>query len=100
MNTTSNQIPDATFTNTRWNLGKLSGIEMLALIKDAFIHFRKYLKDIFGDNINIILATAAMNFKQLMTLWRTKVILRWLLRCKYIFKLFWEFYGLKLKLTF
>lgn len=38
---------------------------------------RNFLKGITGDNINIILAAAAMNFKRAMNLWRTEAIFRW-----------------------
>ena len=37
---------------------------------------RNYLKGILGDQINVIMAAAAMNFKRVMNLWRTEAI-RW-----------------------
>jgi heat shock protein HslJ len=49
LNTTSNQIPDASFTNTRWKLVKLPGIEMPALTKDAFIQFKTEDNRAFGS---------------------------------------------------
>ena len=38
---------------------------------------RNYLKGILGDQINVILAAAAMNFKRVMNLWRTEAISSW-----------------------
>lgn len=95
-------IPDKNITkNQRRKHSRRAAIEpVIGHLKQDYRLCRNYLKGIFGDNINIILAAAAMNFKRRMTLWRTEAILRWLLRCKYILKLFWEFYALKLKLTF
>ena len=61
---------------------------------------RNFLKGIFGDNINVILAAAAMNFKRRINLWRTEAIIRWLLNCKSVLELFWDFYAQKLKPTF
>ena len=95
-------IPDKNITkNQRQKHSRRAAIEpVIGHLKQDYRLCRNYLKGIFGDNINIILAAAAMNFKRRMTLWRTEAILRWLLRCKYILKLYWEFYALKLKLTF
>ena len=95
-------IPDKNITkNQRQKHSRRAAIEpVIGHLKQDYRLCRNYLKGIFGDNINIILAAAAMNFKRRMNLWRTEAILRWLLRCKYILKLFWEFYALKLKLTF
>ena len=61
---------------------------------------RNFLKGIMGDNINIILSAAAMNFKRAMNLWRTEEIARWKLVIQYIVNvyrifmlknLFWTF---------
>ena len=61
---------------------------------------RNFLKGIMGDNINIILSAAAMNFKRAMNLWRTEAIARWKLVIQYIVNvyrifmlknLFWTF---------
>ena len=95
-------IPDKNITkNQRQKHSRRAAIEpVIGHLKQDYRLCRNYLKGIFGDNINIILAAAAMNFKRRMNLWRTEAILRWLLRCKYILKLFWEFYAPKLKLTF
>ena len=45
---------------------------------------RNYLNGIIGDNMNVILAAAAMNFKRVMNLWRTEAINRCLLIFKYV----------------
>jgi IS5 family transposase len=60
---------------------------------------RNFLKGIIGDNINLILAAAAMNFKRVINLWRTEAISSWQLVYNFIL------YGLqfllpKHKLTF
>jgi transposase, IS5 family len=60
---------------------------------------RNFLKGILGDQINVILAAAAMNFKRVMNLWRTEAITSWQLVYNFIL------YGLqfllpKLKVTF
>lgn len=43
---------------------------------------RNFYKGIFGDNINVMLAAAAMNFKRMMNIWKTKpdffIFLKWL----------------------
>ena len=49
LNTTSNQMPDAPFTNTRWKLVKLPGMEMPSLNKDAFIQFTTENNRAFGS---------------------------------------------------
>jgi transposase, IS5 family len=43
---------------------------------------RNFYKGIKGDNINVLLSAAAMNFKRVMNLWSTEAILRWLLKIK------------------
>lgn len=95
-------IPDKNITkNQRQKHSRRAAIEpVIGHLKQDYRLCRNYLKGILGDNINIILAAAAMNFKRRMTLWRTEAILRWILRCKYILKLYWDFYTLKIKLTF
>ena len=60
---------------------------------------RNFLKGINGDNINLILAAAAMNFKRVINLWRTEATSSWQLVYQFIL------YGLqfllpKPKLTF
>jgi transposase, IS5 family len=61
---------------------------------------RNYLKGILGDNMNVILAAAAMNFKRRINLWRTEAIRRWLLIYKLLINAYWILFAPKLKLTF
>ncbi len=95
-------IPDKNITkNQRQKHSRRAAIEpVIGHLKQDYRLCRNYLKGILGDNMNIILAAAAMNFKRRMTLWRTEAILSWLHRCKYILMLYWDFYALKLKSTF
>ncbi len=53
-------------------------------LKQDYRLCRNYLKGIFGDNMNIILASAAMNFKRRINLWRIEAIIRWSLIYKKI----------------
>ena len=46
---TENQKTDASFTNTRWKLVKLPGIELSQLRKDAFIQFEPEKNHAFGS---------------------------------------------------
>ena len=61
---------------------------------------RNFHKGVVGDNINVILAAAAMIFKRRINLWRTEAIRRWLLFLKFIQGAYWYFFALKVKPTF
>ena len=69
-------------------------------LKQDYRLCRNYLKGIIGDNMNVILSAAGMNFKRAMILWRTEAIRCWLLICKYIVAAYWNFFAPKLKTTF
>ena len=69
-------------------------------LKQDYRLCRNYLKGVLGDNMNVILAAAAMNFKRRINLWRTEAIRRWLLICKYFINAYWNFYARNIKLTF
>jgi len=69
-------------------------------LKNEYRLCRNYLKGILGDNMNVILAAAAMNFKRRMNLWRTEAIRRWLLILNYVFDIYRHFYALICKPTF
>ena len=78
-----------------------------AVIEPVIGHLKKdyrlcknYLKGIIGDNMNLILAAAAMNFKRRMNLWRTEAIIRWLILCKYFIEVCKSFHAPNLKPTF
>ena len=69
-------------------------------LKQDYRLCRNYLKGILGDNMNLILAAAGMNFKRRMNLWRTEAIIRWLLIYRYIINISWNFIAQNLKTTF
>jgi len=81
---------------------KRAGIEpVIGHLKQNYRLNRNYLKGILGDNMNVIFAAAAMNFKRRMILWRTEAILRWvLLFFKYLQGVYWNIYALSRKVTF
>lgn len=69
-------------------------------LKQDYRLCRNYLKGILGDNMNVILAAAAMNFKRAMILWCTEAIRRWLLIYKYHVAVYGNFIAYYLNLTF
>ncbi len=80
---------------------KRAAIEpVIGHLKSDYRLCRNYLKGILGDQINVILAAAAMNFKRAMNLWRTEAHRSWQL----IYNLFIAVYRIlllkKLKTTF
>ena len=80
---------------------KRASIEpIIGHLKKDYRLCRNYLKGIAGDNINVMLAAAAMNFKRVMNLWLTEAIRRWLLIYKYLVAVYWNFFAQKLKPTF
>ena len=80
---------------------KRAAIEpVIGHLKQDYRLCRNYLKGILGDNMNLILAAAAMNFKRRMNLWRTEAILRWLLIYKILIDAYWKSNPQKLKPTF
>ena len=80
---------------------KRAAIEpVISHLKQYFRLCRNYLKGIFGDNINLILAAAAMNFKRRINLWRTEAIIRWLLICKYLIDTYRNFIAQNVKIDF
>ena len=80
---------------------KRAAIEpVIGHLKQDYRLCKNYLKGIIGDNMNLILAAAAMNFKRRMNLWRTEALIRWLLLCKYFIEVCKNFYAPNLKMTF
>ena len=69
-------------------------------LKQDYPLCRNYLKGIIGDNMNVVLSAAGMNFKRAMILWRTEAIRCWLLICRLIAAAYWNFIALKFKTTF
>ena len=80
---------------------KRAGIEpVIGHLKQSYRLNRNYLKGILGDNMNVMFAAAAMNFKRRMILWRTEAILRWVLLFKYLQGVYWNIYTIFCKVTF
>ena len=94
--------PDKNITKKqRRKHSKRAAIEpVIGHLKQDYRLCRNYLKGITGDNINVILAAAAMNFKRVMNLWRTEAVKWWLLIYNYLVSAYWCFIAQKLKMTF
>jgi IS5 family transposase len=69
-------------------------------LKSDYRLCRNYLKGILGDQINVILAAAAMNFKRAMRLWRTEAHRSWQLIYNLIIIVYRNLLSEKLKTTF
>ncbi len=95
-------IPDKNITKAqRKKHSRRAAIEpMIGHLKQDYRLCRNYLKGIIGDNMNVILAAAAMNFKRRINLWRTEAIRRWLLIYKYFINAYWNIIAQKSKTTF
>jgi transposase, IS5 family len=95
-------IPDKNITKAKQEKhSRRAAIEpMIGHLKQDYRLCRNYLKGILGDNMNIILAAAAMNFKRRINLWRTEAIRCWLLIYKVLINAYWIFIPQKLKPTF
>ena len=64
--------------NKRRKHSRRAAIEpVIGHLKTDYRLCRNFLKGIIGDNINLILAAAAMNFKRVINLWRTEAITSW-----------------------
>jgi transposase, IS5 family len=94
--------PDAKITKTkRKRHSRRAAIEpVIGHLKDNYRMTRNYLKGVIGDEINVMMAAAAMNFKRVMNLWKTEAIISWKLFFKMLMNVYWEFYAHKLKMTF
>ena len=94
--------PDKNITKAqRKKHSKRAAIEpVIGHLKQHYRLCRNYLKGILGDNMNLILAAAAMNFKRRMNLWRTEALRRWLLIFNYIIDAYWNFIAQNTKPTF
>jgi len=95
-------VPDKNITKAqRRKHSKRAAIEpVISHLKQDYRLCRNYLKGILGDNMNVILAAAGMNFKRRINLWRTEAIRCWLLIYKSIINAYWNFIVQKLKTTF
>ena len=94
--------PDKNITKKqRRKHSKRAAIEpVIGHLKQDYRLCRNYLKGMTGDNMNVILAAAAMNFKRVMNLWRTEAVKWWLLIHNYLVSAYWCFIAQKLKMTF
>ena len=94
--------PDKNITKAqRKKHSKRAAIEpIIGHLKQDYRLCKNYLKGIIGDNMNLILAAAAMNFKRRMNLWRTEAIIRWLILYKYFIEVCKDFYALNLNRLF
>jgi IS5 family transposase len=80
---------------------KRAAIEpVIGHLKQDYRLCRNFLKGILGDNMNLILAAAAMNFKRRIILWLTEAIRRWTLIYQMLVNIYWENYALNRKPTF
>ncbi|MBK6330509.1 MAG: transposase [Bacteroidetes bacterium] len=66
--------PDKNITRQkRKRHGRRAAIEpVIGHLKQHYRMGRNYLKGIIGDEINVLLAAAAMNFKRRVNLWRSE----------------------------
>lgn len=89
--------PDKNITKTkRKRHSRRAAIEpVIGHLKSDYRMNRNFLKGVMGDEINVLLAAAAMNFKRVMNLWKQRLI-------NFILKFVFEtlFYNQGLKLTF
>ncbi len=94
--------PDKNITKTQCSKhSKRAAIEpVIGHLKHDYRLCRNYLKGILGDNMNIILAAAAMNFKRRINLWRTEAIRCWSLIYKLLINAYWISIPQKVKSTF
>jgi len=69
-------------------------------LKHNYRMIRNYLKGVIGDEINVIMAAAAMNFKRVMNLWRTEANFCWKLICYFWQFVYQIFFAQKLQMTF
>ena len=94
--------PDKNITRTkRMKHSRRAAIEpVIGHLKADYRLGRNFLKGILGDNMNLMLAAAAMNFKRVMNLWRTEANFCWSLIYKIFLGAYRDFFAPKLKMTF
>ena len=89
--------PDKNITKTkRKRHRRRAAIEpVIGHLKSDYRMNKNFLKGVIGDEINVLLSAAAMNFKRVMNLWKQRLI-------NFILKIVFEtlFYNQSLKLTF
>ena len=86
-------VPEKNITKKkRQKHSKRAAIEpIISHLKKDYRLCRNYLKGVLGDNMNVMPAAAAMNFKRRMNLWQTEATLRWILLLRYFIGALWNF---------
>lgn len=94
--------PDKNITKTkRRRHSRRAAIEpVIGHLKRDYRMGRNFLKGIIGDEINVLMAAAAMNFKRVINLWRSEAIYGWLLIQNFILIVYWNYFVKKIKMTF
>jgi IS5 family transposase len=94
--------PDKNITKTkRRRHSRRAAIEpVIGHLKRDYRMGRNFLKGIIGDEINVLMAAAAMNFKRVINLWRSEAIYCWLLIQNFILIVYWNYFVQKIKMTF
>jgi IS5 family transposase len=69
-------------------------------LKQDYRLIRNYLKGTVGDQINLMMSAAAMNFKRVINLWLTEAKNYWQLIWNIIAAIYWNNYALNKKMTF
>ena len=94
--------PDKNITKTkRKRHSRRAAIEpIIGHLKQDYRMARNYLKGVVGDELNVLLAAAAMNFKRVMNLWRTEALNCWKLIVNFIMFVYWNLFARKNEMTF
>jgi IS5 family transposase len=94
--------PDKNISKTkRRRHSRRAAIEpVIGHLKSDYRMGRNFLKGVIGNEMNVLLAAAAMNFKRVINRWRTAAIGSWKLIHQFILFVYWELFAQKSKLTF
>jgi IS5 family transposase len=94
--------PDKNITKTkRKQHSRRAAIEpIIGHLKHNYRMIRNYLKGVVGDEINVLMAAAAMNFKRVMNLWSTEANFCWKLICYFQQFVYQIFFAQNLQMTF
>ena len=94
--------PDSNITQQKRSChSKRAAIEpIIGHLKQDYRMGRNFLKGIIGDQVNVILAAAAMNFKRVINLWKKEANLSWQPFCKWLVNVYWDIIVQTLIMTF
>lgn len=93
--------PDKSITKAKRKRHSRRAIEPdIGHLKRNYGMGRNFLKGVMGDEINVLLAAAAMNFKRVMNIWNTEATSSWKLIYDFIINAYWNCFAQKRKLTF